>query len=117
MHFRCSPQQNISQRHLVFRRNPGPPTIIDTEEQRGSWLFLRCFSLFLTAQNSEKRLLERTGSARRFYEGPAYLTRRDYGGHVHTMRCCQKYGLSKSQPADHRGRHLTRAILARVESI
>jgi hypothetical protein len=57
MHFRCSgcsPQQIINHGHRDFRRSPEPPTIIDAKEERGSWLLLRCYSLFLMTQNIEK---------------------------------------------------------------
>jgi hypothetical protein len=47
-------QRINSQQHLVFRRNLGPPTILEAKEQRGSWLFLRCFSPFLTARKQRK---------------------------------------------------------------
>jgi hypothetical protein len=104
-------------------RFPQKPWAADDHRcERTAWKLAdpSLFSLFLTAQKSEKRLLERTGSARCFDEESAYLTARDHGWRVHTMRSCQKYEFRKT-PGAHalsiRGSTLEKLGSARTISI
>jgi hypothetical protein len=67
-------------------------TIIDVKEQRGSWLFLGCICLFLTAHNSEKRL-QRSEQVQHVGSMKDPHIRRDAikACRMHTRRFCQKY--------------------------
>jgi len=65
-------RQNISQRHLVFRRNPAHRRSSMRKNSLEAGCSFTVFRCSRQRENSEKRLLERTGSARRFDERSAH---------------------------------------------